>query len=81
MFYSILESKRVSCVFQVTSAPFNLSGKNVLIGVLDSGLDLWDRDFQNQDGTTRVRYFLDQQTGKEWTANEINDVLLSSDHN
>lgn len=79
LFYSILESKRVSCVFQVTSAPFNLSGKNVLIGVLDSGLDLWDRDFQNQDGTTRVRYFLDQQTGKEWTANEINDVLLSSD--
>lgn len=79
LFYSILESKRVSCVFQVTSVPFNLSGKNVLIGVLDSGLDLWDRDFQNQDGTTRVRYFLDQQTGKEWTANEINDVLLSSD--
>lgn len=79
LFYSILESKRVSCVFQVTSAPFNLSGKNVLIGVLDSGLDLRDRDFQNQDGTTRVRYFLDQQTGKEWTANEINDVLLSSD--
>ena len=77
LFYSILESKRVSCIFQVASAPYNLSGRNVLVGVLDSGLDVWDRDFRNPDGTTRVRYFLDQQTGREWTADEINAVLMS----
>ncbi len=79
LFYSILESKRVSCIFQTITAPFNLSGKGVLVGVLDSGLDLWDRDFRNSDGTTRIRYFYDQQTGKEWTEEEINDVLLSGE--
>ena len=37
LFYSLLDSKRVSCVFQVQSPPFSLSGRGVLIGVLDSG--------------------------------------------
>lgn len=81
LFYSILESKRVSCIFQVAAFPFDLTGKNILIGVLDSGLDLRDMDFRNLDGTTRVRYFWDQQTGKEWTADEINEVLLAQDAN
>lgn len=75
LFYSILESKRVSCIFQVTNAPLNLSGSNVLIGILDSGLDLTDMDFRNPDGTTRVQYFFDQSTGIEWSKEEINAVL------
>lgn len=77
LFYSLLDSKRVSCIFQVATEPFNLSGKGVLVGVLDSGLDLTDRDFQNQDGTTRVRYFMDQQMGREWTEGEINAVFMA----
>ena len=78
LFYSVLESKRVSCIFQVVTSPFGLTGKNVLVGVLDSGLDLWDRDFRNADGSTRVKFFWDQQTGKEWTEDEINAVLLAA---
>lgn len=78
LFYSVLESKRVSCILQVVTSPFGLTGKNVLVGVLDSGLDLWDRDFRNADGSTRVKFFLDQQTGKEWTEDEINAVLLAT---
>lgn len=81
LFYSILESKRVSCVFQVTVAPYNLSGKNVLVGVLDSGLDLTDGDFRNPDGTTRVKYFYDQNTKREWTEEDINAALLSGNEN
>ena len=77
LFYSLLDSKRVSCIFQVTTEPLGLSGRNVLVGILDSGLDLWDFDFRNRDGSTRVRYFFDQQSGKEWSAEEINAVLLN----
>ena len=77
LFYSLLDSKRVSCIFQAETEPFNLTGKSVLVGVLDSGLDLTDMDFRNADGTTRVKYFLDQETGKEWTEEEINLRLLS----
>lgn len=40
------------------------------------GLDLRDKDFQNQDGTTRVQYFYDQQTKREWTKETIDKVLL-----
>ncbi|MBQ8040032.1 MAG: S8 family serine peptidase [Lachnospiraceae bacterium] len=79
LFYSILDSKRVSCIFQTVTVPFNLSGKGILVGVLDSGLDVWDRDFRNKNGTTRVKYLYDQQTGVEWAEEEINDVLLSRD--
>ncbi len=81
LFYSLLDSKRVSCVFQATTEPFGLSGKNVLVGILDSGLDLRDFDFRNRDGSTRVRYFLDQQSGREWSAEEINAVLLNQEAN
>lgn len=77
LFYSILDSKRMSCIVQVETPPFNLSGRNVLVGVLDSGLDLSDMDFRNSDGTTRVKYFFDQATGKEWTQEEINSELSS----
>ena len=80
LFYSILDSRRVSCIFQVEANPFNLSGSNVLVGVLDSGLDIWDMDFRNSDGTTRVRCFLDQQTGREWTQEEINTILMSQEN-
>lgn len=75
LFYSILDSKRISCIFQVTEMPPDLSGRGILIGILDSGLDLWDFDFRNSDGSTRVRYFLDQQSGREWSSEEINEIL------
>ena len=81
LFYSILNSRRISCILQVERAPFELSGQGILLGILDSGLDLWDKDFQNEDGTTRIRYFFDQQTGKEWTNEEINRVLLTGNRN
>ena len=36
-----------------------LTGKGVALGVVDSGLDLRHADFQNADGTTRVKWFID----------------------
>lgn len=80
LFFSLLNSRRVSCILQVERKPFELSGKGILIGILDSGLDLWDRDFRKADGTTRVRYFFDQETGKEWSEEEINNALLGKEN-
>lgn len=78
LFYSVLNGKQVSCIPRLENSPYFLSGKNILIGILDSGLDLTDADFRNSDGTTRVRYFLDQTTGREWTEEEINARLQNS---
>ena len=75
LFYGLLESKRISCFFQVEKEPYSLTGKGILVGILDSGLDLWDKDFRNPDGSTRVRYYFDQENQREWNAKEINSVL------
>lgn len=37
LYYSILNGKRASCIFQVAQTPLELSGKGVLVGILDSG--------------------------------------------
>lgn len=35
------------------------TGKNVLVGIIDSGIDWQHQDFRNADGTTRIRAILD----------------------
>ena len=35
------------------------SGQGVIIGIVDSGVDVLHRDLRNADGSTRVRWFLD----------------------
>ncbi len=81
LFYSLLDSKRASCIFQVTQGNIDLSGQGILIGILDSGLDMTDADFRRENGTTRVRYFFDQSTGREWTETEINTILQNRQNN
>jgi subtilisin family serine protease len=62
-----------------------LTGAGVVVGIVDSGLDVHHRDFQHPDGTTRVRLYWDQYDtegprpvvdgrtlyGTEWTAGDI----------
>lgn len=65
---------------------FLLLGKDVLIGIVDSGIDYENPDFRNADGTTRILALWDQtlQNGKppqgyhigtEFTSEQINEAL------
>lgn len=65
---------------------FPLLGKDVLIGIVDSGIDYENPDFRNADGTTRILALWDQtlQNGKppqgyhigtEFTSEQINEAL------
>lgn len=65
---------------------FPLLGKDVLIGIVDSGIDYENPDFINADGTTRILALWDQtlQNGKppqgyhigtEFTSEQINEAL------
>jgi len=38
---------------------YNLTGKGVIIGVIDTGIDWKHDDFRNPDGTTRIKALLD----------------------
>jgi len=60
------------------------TGKNVLIGFVDSGIDFRHADFRRADGTTRIKSMLDLSlpgdyySGAVYTEAEINATLAGS---
>ena len=74
-----------SCIDAVQAAPYDLTGRGVIVGVVDSGIDYANPDFRNEDGTTRIAYLWDQSVsgnapagyaaGREFTREEINAAL------
>ena len=66
--------RQVSCIDAVQEAPYDLTGRGVLVGIVDSGIDLTNPDFRNEDGTTRIAALWDQ-ADREYTSEEINDFL------
>lgn len=77
----------------VGGLPQGFTGKDVIIGYVDQGLDYTHPDFKNADGTTRVLYYWDHTLpfnatrtppqygyGQLWTAADINaGTCLSSE--
>lgn len=92
-FYSVAEAKQASCILPVTLREPFLSGKGVLIAVLDSGIEYRKADFRKADGTTRIRYLWDQTVvpnetrqppegfsiGVEFSQQQINQALQVSE--
>lgn len=80
--------RQVSCIDAVQTTPYNLSGRGVLVGIIDSGIDYANPDFRNEDGTTRIIALWDQSAsgnppdgyavGSEFTREEIDTVLTGS---
>ena len=74
-----------SCITEVTRAPYYLSGKGVLIAVIDSGIDYNHQEFKNPDGTTKIVGIWDQtiegnppkgyQVGTFFTREQINEAI------
>lgn len=85
LFFNINQARSASCINPLFYSPWNLSGKGILIGIVDSGITLTHPDFLNEDGTTRVLFLWDQTadgtpptgyaTGAEWSKEEIDSAL------
>lgn len=85
LFFEVEDARRVSCIDAVQRPPFSLSGKGVLVGIIDSGIDYANPDFIREDGSTRIRALWDQSIpgnppagyalGSEYTEEEINRAL------
>lgn len=60
LFFALEQARNVSCLLPVQREPFSLRGTGVLVAVIDSGVDIFNRDFRNADGTTRIRVLWDQ---------------------
>lgn len=67
----------------------NLTGKGVLVGIVDTGIDYTLDVFKNPDGSSKIQYIFDQTTrignpptgfyiGTEYTNAQINEALASS---
>lgn len=86
LYFQVENGRNASCINPVQNPPFSLSGRGVLTGIVDSGIDLAHPDFRNEDGTTRVLALWDQtipgnppsgySRGSEYTAEEINRILM-----
>lgn len=75
-----------TCIAPVQQAnPFGLTGKGVLVGIIDSGIDIAHPDFRNPDGTSRVLSLWDQAglgtppagfaSGAEYDNEQINAMI------
>lgn len=87
--YGLMDNSSMeeSGILKVQNQPvLNLMGRNVLIGVIDTGIDYRNPLFQNADGTTRIKAIWDQTIqdgappenilyGTEYTEETINEAL------
>ena len=60
LYFSILNGKQASCIFPVTARNPYLTGKGVLIAVIDSGIDFESPEFRDTRGNTRIQFLWDQ---------------------
>ena len=71
--YGLYEAKQNSCIIPVSVPIGDLSGKGVLLAVIDTGIDYFLPDFQNESGS-RILFLWDQgqepDEEKEWRSPE-----------
>lgn len=58
--------------------------KDIIVGIIDTGIDITNNSFKDENGSTRIKYLWDQNDstpnnnmlyGKEWTYKEINQGI------
>ena len=79
-------SLRTSCITSVQGeSGFGLTGRGVIVGIIDSGIDYTHLDFRNEDGLSRILFLWDQtiqgsppagfKNGTEYDNNQLNLAL------
>ena len=85
MEYELLDGIRASCISPVTPPQGDLTGRGIVVAVIDSGIDIFHPDFQKEDGTTRILGLWDQTGegnppsgyfgGTFYNQDEVNEAL------
>lgn len=83
--FAVRRGKQASCFTAVQTPPLNLTGEGVLVGIVDSGIDIFHEDFRYASGKTRIAALWDQtavgeppegyRRGKLYTREEIDHIL------
>lgn len=77
LFFTDLDGNTASCFAPGSMLSRQLTGRGVLVAVIDSGITYWNEDFRKSDGTTRIRYLWDQVLGQEYDETQINAALAT----
>lgn len=69
----------------------NLTGRGVLVGIVDTGIDYLNKEFMREDGLTRIAALWDQSVsksesskmyiGNEYTRDDINEAIRRKNEN
>ena len=79
LFFSDLAGNTASCYAPGSRLFGSLTGRGVLVAVIDSGISYWNSDFRKADGTTRILYLWDQVLNREFDREQINEALATGD--
>lgn len=77
LFFAVSQGKSASCINPVQTGSMGLTGKGVIVAILDSGIDYSHPDFRNEDGSTRILALYDETLEREYTTEEINQALMA----
>ncbi len=75
LFFADLLGNSAACFAPGSMISQRLTGKGVLVAVIDSGISYWNEAFRRPDGTTRIRFLWDQVLGQEFNEAQINAAL------
>ena len=88
LFFAVNQGRTASCMSALQNAQYNLFGQDVIVAVIDSGVDYRHPDFCNADGSTRILEIWDQSAAGEpspeygmgtvYTREQINEALAVS---
>ena len=86
LYFVTFQAREASCILPVQTGSNGLTGKGILVGVVDSGVDFFHPDFRNEDGSSRILRLWDQSVngnppngytkGTEYTKEEIDEALV-----
>ena len=81
--------RRASCAAPVQTGTEGLTGRGVVIAVIDSGVDYWLEDFLDGEGGSRILFLWDQtipgsppegyRLGTEYTKEQLDAAIASGD--
>lgn len=60
LYFALDAGRAASCVSAVQTPRLDLTGRGILVAVIDSGVDYFHPDFRNGDGSTRIAALWDQ---------------------